>query len=83
MKVKGRSRMNGQVIERVAIHNDVSENGIRLLEGDDVVAMMNPTIYAMRELQKEMEGEWEKAGIFSEDDINELCRETREEIERL
>jgi hypothetical protein len=28
-----------------------------------------------------MEGEWEKAGLMSEDDILELCREVREETE--
>ena len=42
---------------------------------------MNANIYAMRTLQKEMAGEWEKAGINSEADIVELCREVRMEIE--
>ena len=43
---------------------------------------MNENIYAMRTMQKEMAGEWEKAGINSEDDIMELCREVRAEIKR-
>ena len=62
---------------------------LRIAEGDrvtficegDYAIVMNANIYAMRTLQKEMVGEWEKAGIHSEDDIIELCREVRAEIE--
>jgi hypothetical protein len=39
--------------------------------------MTNENITAMRKLQDEMVGEWEKAGIHSESDIDELCREVR------
>jgi len=35
----------------------------------------------MRTLQKEMAGEWEKAGIRDEDDIIKMCQEVRVEIE--
>jgi AbrB family looped-hinge helix DNA binding protein len=64
-------------------------NGMKLSTGDRValifennrVSMMNPAIYAMETLQKEMEGEWEKAGISSEDDINTLMSEIRAEVE--
>ena len=48
---------------------------VALIYENDRVIMMNPAIYAMETLQKEMEGEWEKAGIHSEDDINALMRE--------
>jgi hypothetical protein len=41
----------------------------------------NENISAMQRLQKEMAGEWEKAGIYSESDIDELCREVRNEVE--
>jgi AbrB family looped-hinge helix DNA binding protein len=51
-----------------------------ICEGEYAI-VMNANIYAMRMLQKEMSGEWEKAGIRSEDEIIELCREVREEIE--
>ena len=51
-----------------------------ICEGDYAI-VMNANIYAMRTLQKEMASEWEKAGIHSENDIIELCREVREEIE--
>jgi AbrB family looped-hinge helix DNA binding protein len=45
------------------------------------VVMMNPAIYAMEILQREMEDVWEKAGIHSENDINNLMREIRVEVE--
>lgn len=51
-----------------------------ICEGDYAI-VMNSNIYAMRMMQKEMAGEWEKAGIHSEDDIIELCRDVRAEIE--
>jgi len=53
-----------------------------ICEGDYVI-VMNANTYAMRMMQKEMAGEWEKAGIYSEDDIIELCREVRAEVEGL
>jgi AbrB family looped-hinge helix DNA binding protein len=64
-------------------------NFLKVTEGDrltficegDYAIVMNANIYAMRTLQKEMAGEWEKAGINSENDIIELCREIRAEIE--
>ncbi|MCL2087544.1 MAG: AbrB/MazE/SpoVT family DNA-binding domain-containing protein [Oscillospiraceae bacterium] len=66
-------------------------NLLRIAEGDRVTficegehaIVMNANVYAMRTLQKELVGEWEKAGINSEADIDELCRETRAEIEGL
>jgi AbrB family looped-hinge helix DNA binding protein len=51
-----------------------------ICEGEYAI-VMNANIYAMRMLQREMEGEWEKAGIYNEDDILELCREVRMEME--
>jgi hypothetical protein len=39
----------------------------------------NENITAMQKLQEEMAGEWEKAGIHSEADIDDLCREVRYE----
>ena len=51
-----------------------------IYEGNRVI-LMNPAIYAMETLQKEMEGEWEKAGINSDEDVMDLIREIRTEIE--
>ena len=44
------------------------------------VSMMNPVSYALKMIQKEMEGEAEKVGLTSEEDILALCKEVRKEI---
>ena len=54
---------------------------VALIYENNRVILMNPAIYAMETLQKEMEGEWEKAGIHSEEDINALLYEIRAEVE--
>ena len=54
---------------------------VALIYDNDRVIMMNPAIYAMEMLQKEMEGEAEKAGLTMEEDIINLCREIRAEVE--
>ena len=53
-----------------------------ICEGDYAI-VMNANTYAMRTLQKDMRGEFEKADINSEEDITELVREVRAEIEGL
>jgi len=53
---------------------------VALIYEDKRVIMMNPAIYAMEELQKTMSGEWGKAGINCEEDIIEMCRDTRKEL---
>lgn len=50
---------------------------------DDHVLIVNPNLYAMKRIQKAMEGEFEKASLNSEEDIIELCREIRKEVEGL
>ena len=54
---------------------------VALIYENNRVIMMNPAIYAMETLQKEIGGEWEKAGIHSEDDIASLLQEIRSEVE--
>ncbi len=54
---------------------------VALIYENNRVIMMNPAIYAMETLQKEMAGEWEKAGIKSEEDLDALMREVRAEVE--
>lgn len=66
-------------------------NLLKVAEGDrltficegDYAIVMNANIYAMRTLQKEMHGEFDKAGITGEDDIMTLVNEVRAEIEGL
>ena len=73
---------------QITLPVDIRKN-MKLATGDRIaiiyennrVIMMNAAIYAMETFQKEMEGEWEKAGIHNEDDIINLCREIRAEVD--
>jgi len=47
-------------------------------EGDRVI-MMNSMVYAMKTLQREMVGEAEKAGLFSDEDVVDMLMEMRAE----
>ncbi|GHU49049.1 AbrB family transcriptional regulator [Clostridia bacterium] len=49
-----------------------------ICEGDRVV-LMNSAVYAMRVLQKEMDGEAEKAGLRSDDDVVDMIMNMRAE----
>lgn len=53
-----------------------------ICEGDYAI-VMNANLYAMRTLQKDMSGEFEKVGINSEEDIISIVREVRAEFEGL
>lgn len=44
------------------------------------VSMMNPAIYAMKMLSKELEGEAERIGLNTEEDIIAFCKEVRKEV---
>jgi AbrB family looped-hinge helix DNA binding protein len=56
---------------------------VTLICRDNQVLMMNSAVYAMNMLQDGMKGEFEKAGIKNDDDVIELVREVRSEIEGL
>lgn len=49
-----------------------------IVEGN-VVHMVNSAVYAMQMLQGEMEGEAERAGLVSDDDVMDLVKELRDE----
>jgi len=53
---------------------------VLFLEGDDGVLMLNSSMIALRQFQKEMEGEAEKVGLFTEKDVVALCRSVRKEL---
>ena len=53
-----------------------------ICEGDQVI-MMNAAVYAMKMLQKGMEGEAEKTGLDNEENINILVKDVRRELEGL
>jgi AbrB family looped-hinge helix DNA binding protein len=54
---------------------------VALIYDNDRVIMMNPAVFAMETLQREMSSEWEKAGIRSEADVDDLVRSVRAEVE--
>ena len=52
---------------------------VTLIRKGDQVIMMNAAIYAMKMLQTAMEGEAEKAGIKSDEDVTAIIAEMRDE----
>jgi AbrB family looped-hinge helix DNA binding protein len=64
-------------------------NRLNVAEGDrltficegDYAIVMNANIYALKTLQRAMEGEAARTGLTSEEDIIALCREIRAEVE--
>ncbi len=51
-----------------------------IVEGN-TVRIVNSAVYAMQVLQKEMEGEAERAGLTSDGDVMALVKELRDEDE--
>ena len=52
---------------------------VTLIRKDDQVIMMNSAVYAMKMLQTAMEGEAEKAGLKSDEDVAVLISDMRAE----
>ena len=80
---------NAKVIAKgqITIPKDIREilgvaNGDRvtfIVEGN-TVRLINSAVYAMQVLQKEMKGEAERAGLYSDDDITALVKELRQAV---
>jgi len=75
---KGQITLPKDIRERIGV--GTGDRVALICEGDRVI-LMNAAVYAMRALQKGLAGEWEKAGIYSDDDVVELVKEVRNEIE--
>ena len=75
---KGQITLPKDVRERIGVGTG---SKVALICEGDRVTMMNAAVYAMRALQQGMEGEWEKAGIYSDEDVMDLVNEVRNEIE--
>lgn len=52
---------------------------VTLIQKDDQVIMMNSAVYAMKMLQTAMEGEAEKAGLKSDEDVAAMIGDMRAE----
>ena len=82
----GKIMPNGQLalsLEMLRKINVKEGDAVTVIAEDDRVVIMNPLIYAMRNFQKEMAGEFEKAGLSTDEDVIDLVREIRAEIEGL
>ena len=53
---------------------------VLFMESDDGVLMFNSSMIALRQFQRDMEGEAAKAGLITEDDVVALCRDVRREL---
>jgi AbrB family looped-hinge helix DNA binding protein len=63
---------------RTVLHLGTGDRVTLICEGDRVI-LMNSAVYAMRMLQKEMEGEAEKVGLHSDEDVVKMIMEMRDE----
>ena len=79
---------NAKVMSKgqITIPKDVREvlgvnsgDRITFIVENNSVRIVNSAVYAMQMLQAEMQGEAEKSGITSEDDVMELVNELRRE----
>ena len=52
---------------------------VTLIRRDDQVIMMNSAVYAMKMLQTAMQGEAEKVGLLSDDDVVNMIADMRGE----
>jgi len=74
---------------QITIPKDVREK-LHVNEGDrltfvcqgDYAIVMNSAIYAMKMLQSEMKGQFETAGLRTEDDVNDLVSALRKENDK-
>ena len=82
---------NAKVLPKgqITIPKDIREH-LRINVGDrltlvcenDRLILMNSAIYALKEFQKAMAGEAEKAGLRSDDDVVELIEQMRYKDEK-
>lgn len=77
---KGQITLPKEIREQLGI--GTGDRVTLICDGDQVV-MMNAAVYAMKMLQDGMMGEAAKTGLETEEDVDQLVREVREEVECL
>jgi len=74
---------NGQITIPADIRRRLNiKDGDKVLfmESDEGVLMLNSSMIALKQFQKDMEGEAKKAGLITEEDVVALCRVVRKEL---
>jgi len=74
---------NGQITIPADIRRRLSiKDGDKVLfmESDEGVLMLNSSMIALKQFQRDMEGEAEKSGLLTEEDVVALCRDVRREL---
>ncbi|MBR1711273.1 MAG: AbrB/MazE/SpoVT family DNA-binding domain-containing protein [Clostridia bacterium] len=66
---------------RIALGVDSGDRVTFIVENNNV-RVVNSAVYALQRFQAQMSGEAEKAGFFTEDDIDEWITKTRREEAR-
>ena len=84
---------NGEIVvsntSLVTIHEEQNDTVYEIPFEDEVPTLpsgqfrgnmpVNPAVYALERFQEAMEGEWEKAGVSSEEDVLLMAAEARKE----
>ena len=77
---KGQITLPKEIRDRLGL--STGDRVTLICEGDQVI-MMNAAVYAMKMLQKGMEGQAEKTGLDMEGAIDALVADVRREVEGL
>ena len=77
---KGQITIPKEIRQKLGV--DTGDKVMIIWDGERV-SMMNPAIYAMKMLQKDLEGEAERLGLTNEEDVIALCKEVQKEVGEL
>ena len=73
---KGQITLPKEIREKLSV--DTGDR-VALIWDQDRVVMMNPAIYAMRMLQRDMTGQADQAGFHTEEDVADYITQMRRE----
>ncbi len=74
---KGQITIPKEIRQKLGV--DTGDKVMIIWDGERV-SMMNPVAYALKMIQKEMEGEAEKVGLGTEEEIVAYCKQIRKEL---
>lgn len=74
---KGQITIPKEIRQKLGV--DTGDKVMIIWDGERV-SMMNPVAYALKMIQMEMEGEAEKVGLGTEEEIIAYCKQIRKEL---